>query len=181
MRWMFRPHVLQHRPATLSVFLALHRVQGKFLPPPVVFCCSTDSAQQVSAEGLLSKAELPSLQQALVPVFQGKAFFCCRHSLQLLRVWGVFALVMTAFGSGCSTLQPFQCPLWELFSQISTRFHQSWAWCVQGFSFCFSCAGEASLLLVLHSRVGASLLMGALLWGNTTLSVCLVCLLVCSV
>lgn len=75
MRWMFRPHVLQHRPNTLSMFLALHHVQGKLSPLQWFSVAPQIQHSNVSAECLLSKAELPSLQQALGPASQGKCIF----------------------------------------------------------------------------------------------------------
>lgn len=85
MRWMFRPHVLQHRPTTPSMFLALHHVQGKLLPPPVVFCCSTNSAQQCFCWVLAVQGRAAQPAAGIWYLLsKGKAFFCCRHNLPLL-------------------------------------------------------------------------------------------------
>lgn len=67
----------------------------------------------VSAECLLSKAELPSLQQAFCTCFPMEMPFSAvdKPSTSDPGSRGVFPLIMAAFRSGCSTLQPFQCPL----------------------------------------------------------------------
>lgn len=47
-----------------------------FYPPPVVFCCSMGSARRrFGPARLLSKPELHSLQQALVPAPRGRCIF----------------------------------------------------------------------------------------------------------
>lgn len=72
MGWEFRPHVLQHRPTgslLCTVFMVNFYLLQWFSVAPQI------QHGNVSAECLLSKAELASLQQVLVTVFQGKSLF----------------------------------------------------------------------------------------------------------
>lgn len=150
----------------LSKFLALHCVQGKLFPPPVVFSCSTDSARQCFCRGLAvqGRAAQPAAGIATCSPRE-MLFFWCRHSLQLL-IQGLGSL-STDYDSLQVRLLHFAAFSVSFVRTLQPDFHsflpELGLECVQGFPFCFTWAGEAFLLLVLCSRVEASLLMRALL------------------